>query len=223
MLLLLLLLCLVLGANATPCPAFFFVIPSDAYNLMTPTLRSEADYGTWILRNGTQQQGPYYILSVTMEEVVAYSHCAITAVVITDAATVLETDIRNWIIAKCKSLQKEPQNCYRPYLQHTRATGILPYGILDTYVPTWSPTMRAQASEVCTERLDMATCKLPGAECHWFGVAGLGCHPVTYCDGLASKAACETRKNYCIWQKGRGCSTRSRKLVYGATTASGRT
>jgi hypothetical protein len=204
----LLLLAIVCGcsiqAKAVACPVFFFVIDLDTYQ--TFPQRTHADYGTYMLRNGSQLDVDFYLPEQAVLDVTDTYHCAILEAIVTDNEEAMEQKIRKWTMFECARLEKTPEECFRP--RYDYSTAMTTTTTITEAPPTWSPTMRVVAPQQCEKRLDHTTCRLPGAECHWFDVT-LGCHPVTYCDGLRTRDRCLSRKNYCHWRGGTTCVSRS--------------
>jgi hypothetical protein len=204
MILLLLLLLLKIVASETPCPVVFIVMHNDVYSATPSSELAIVDYGIFFMKNGTQLPPPYYLPITTIQRITLVHHCAMIVSVVSDDPIGMELDIRYWIQYECKRLHHEPGECIRPkYSENTLKTIVT----MNEVEATYSPTIRSTAPLKCEDRPDHTTCKLPSAECHWFG-AVLGCHAVDYCQGLVTREGCLSRKNYCLWRN-QHCISRS--------------
>src|SRR6478752_411802 len=115
MLLLLLLLLAGVVSSTPSCPVFFFIIPYDLYQVIPVNELTQADYGNYFLRNGTQYPPPYFIANELLETIMDTSPCSITISAICDACSDMERDIRTWVEAECNRLGKDPKTeCFRP-------------------------------------------------------------------------------------------------------------
>lgn len=193
---------LTVGINAEIlCPALFFVLSLTDYENLGISERTEVDYGNYLLRNGTQFPGPFYLPTAITHQMWNRVPCAVLISIITDDSVMFKDPIKDWIREECLRLNKNPlHECYRPVsVDFNIETDITSS---PTIQPTIQPTNAPSLPETCHERSDKLTCEI-GIKCHWFG-ALIGCYPKEYC-GLQVREMCLARKLYCRWSSHTGC------------------
>ena len=179
-------------ARAILCPVFFYVTDvSERANQL-------ADYGTYVLRNGTQFPGPFYYHPTGEEEEENLWPCSTHVTVYTDDPVGLYDRIEEWVSYECARLQKPRAECV--VVAYTQENSIR--SRYQQQQTTQRPTMTAQPTipNRCEDRTRELEC---AHGCHWFG-ALIGCRDVGFCD-LPTRTSCLARRQYCKWSLHDGC------------------
>lgn len=194
---LLFLLSTVHGEVTLTCPVLFFVIDLLKYSAITE--KTQVDYGTYFLRNGTQFPQPYYLPTSVARDMWENNPCSVLVSIVSDDAMVFNMEIQDWINAECKRLGKKKKECYKPISMVFSQSDTVLTEESTTQSPTFAPTVPA----ICDLRVDMQQCEST-SDCSWFG-AMIGCQVSEYCK-FDIREACLMRRKYCKWSKHLGCS-----------------